>query len=195
MSCELARSGSLSLTLALSDSLLLYLWLNLSLSLLLIPANSGSLWTLWLSMALSGSLWVSQALIGLKVFARLATSYLRSPSLSHPVKGTFSQIISSSHLIFVNFGPPPQFLGLKNHSCKKRKKIARTESSREEIAQEQYLKICLKIAWNTIKKHVAPPLKIKWCLLIHQICQFLQQNKKKQYLRVHRQRIAQQAWK
>ena len=39
------------------------------------------------------------------------------------------------------------------------KKIVQTESSRKEIAQKRYFKISLKIAWNTINKHVAAPFK------------------------------------
>ena len=63
-------------------------------------------------------------------------------------------------------------------------KFSRDESSREEIAEKRYFKICLKVVWTT-KKHVAPPFKLRDVYNIHHIFQFLQQNTKKQYLRVH----------
>ena len=48
----------------------------------------------------------------------------------------------------------------------------------------------IKIEWNTIKTCL-PPLKLTGCLCIH----LSQQNAKKQYLCIHWQKIAQQAWK
>ena len=75
-----------------------------------------------------------------------------------------------------------------NHSrilVVKSEKNARTEISRKGIAQKRYFKICLKIAWKPIKKHVAAPFKLKGCLFNHHICQFLQiKMQKQQYLRV-----------
>ena len=45
------------------------------------------------------------------------------------------------------------------HIVGKSIKIAHTVSSREEIAQKRKFEICLKIAWNTIKRHVWPKYK------------------------------------
>lgn len=47
------------------------------------------------------------------------------------------------------------------HSWKKRKKVAQTETSREEIAEKQKLEICLKIALNTIKNMFEYPKSLK----------------------------------
>ena len=60
-------------------------------------------------------------------------------------------------------------------------KFSRDESSREEIAEKRYFKICLKVVWTT-KKHVAPPFKLRDVYNIHHIFQFLQQNTKKTVL-------------
>ena len=50
--------------------------------------------------------------------------------------------------------------------------------------------ICLKIAWNTNQKHVWPPFKLKGCLFILIYVNFNSKMQKKQYLRVHRQKIS-----
>ena len=54
---------------------------------------------------------------------------------------------------------------------------------------------CAGIACDTIKEHVWRPLKLKWCIFIHKICQLLQQNAKKSTCVSIGKQIAHHGWK